>query len=144
MKQIFFIVILLLCNPSYFAIALADNTAPTIHRDAELIGIARASSREPAFDQHLKGELDKLVPRLKKLNKDAAVLIEAYYPSNISKGNDEHVRKAYSLAEQAQLYLRNRHSLSISIFIAIWSGGDTSGDKPQIRLTAYPKTFFEN
>lgn len=140
MRILLSILLLISCS---VAVTSAGNDASTLRNDAEIIGVARAATREPAFDKQLKGELDRLVPRLKKMGPDAAILIEAYYPPDKAKKNDEHVRKAYELAEQAQLYLRSRHSLSAGIFISIWSG-IVPEDKPQLRLTSYPKTFFEN
>lgn len=135
---------MLLLFTCFVSVATANEVTSTLRSDAEVIGVAQAASREPAFDQQLKGKLDSLVPRLKKMGPDAAILIEAYYPPDKTKKNDDHVRKAYLLAEQAQLYLRNRHSLPVGIFISIWSGGVTPEDKPQLRLTSYPKAFFEN
>lgn len=141
MKILLPALVALLCS---FAPAAADNAAVPPRYQAEVIGVARASSGDPAFDKRLKGELDTLVPRLKQLAPDAAILLEAYYPLGKPQGNDDRIRKAYALAEQAQLYLRNNHAVTAGIFISIWSGGATPENTPQLRLTAYPKTFFDN
>lgn len=127
-----------------FSEVSAGTVAPLAPKSTEVIGIATSSSRDSAFDQHLKGDLDKLVPRIRKMYQDEVILIEAYYPAIKSKSGDDELRKAYSLAEQAQLYLQNKHSLSINFYISIWSGVENSKDRPQLRLTSYPKAFFEN
>lgn len=141
MKTLF---LALLLSLAVVPLLLAGDPPTAARNGAEIIGVARGESRDPVLDRHLKDELDRLIPRIKKLGEDSAVLIEAYYPPDKAKKSDDHLRKAYELAEQTQIYLRNKHSLSGGIFISIWSGSVTPGDKPQIRLTSYPRTFFEN
>lgn len=137
----FFVILLMILTASA---AQADDDQSNLPRGAELVGIARAETKDLTPDQHLKGELDLLVPKLKQVSSYSSILIESYFPDLHGKGKDDRIRRAFSLAEQVELYLKNRHGLQNTFFIAIWEQGNDGGTMPKIRITTYPKDFFEN
>ncbi len=122
----------------------AEEPQESLPRGAELIGFAGSDGNDPPFDQHLKGELDLLVPRLRQVPSDATILIEAYYPGKKGKSKEQQISRAFSLAEQAQQYLRSKHALNREFFVAIWEKAESAGEHPKIRITTYPRDFFED
>jgi hypothetical protein len=122
----------------------AEELQDFLPRGAELIGIAESEGNDPPFDKHIKGEIDLLVPLLRQVASDATILIEAYYPGKKGKIREQQVSRAFALAEQSQQYLRSKHDLSRDFFVAIWEKAESAGELPKIRITTYPRDFFEN
>lgn len=122
----------------------AAESQGALPRGAELIGYAGSEGNDSPFDQHLKGEIDLLVPRLREVASDATILIEAYYPGKKGMSKDQRISRAFSLAEQAQQYLRSKHDLRRDFFVAIWQNAESGGERPKIRITTYPRDYFEN
>jgi hypothetical protein len=118
--------------------------AETLPRGAQLLGIANSKGVEPSFDKQLQGELDRLLPQLKQLNSDAAILIEAFYPQAKGKNRSQQISSAFSLAEQVQQFLKTTRSLNREFFIAIWENPEEISSYPKIRITTYPRDYFEN
>lgn len=119
-------------------------SAETLPRGAQLLGIASSKGVEPAFDKHLQGELDKLLPQLKQLNSDAAILIEAFYPATKGKARVQQINMAFTLAEQVHDYLKIKRSLDRDFFVAIWENAEEISSYPKIRISTYPRDHFEN
>lgn len=113
-------------------------------RGGQIVGVAQSDGADPPFDQHLKRELDKLLPQLQQLNSDATILIEAFYPGKKGKSKTEQIRNAFSLAEQVHQYLKVKNALERDYVVAIWDD-EEGGDKyPKIRISTYAKNYFEN
>ncbi|MBT0666405.1 hypothetical protein KI809_19020 [Geobacter pelophilus] len=124
--------------------AMGDTTHGRLPRGAQFLGIARSDGSDPPFDQHLKTEIDKLVPQLRQLNSEATILIEAFYPEKKGKNRDLQIKMAFSLAEQVHQYLKTKHSLDHDFFVAIWDDSEDKTKYPKIRITTYPRDYFEN
>lgn len=122
----------------------AEVATPELKRGAHLIGIAVSNGFNPAFDQKIKGDLDKLLPQLKLLGADATILIEVYYPDKSGDSKEQRVSSAFSLAEQVQQYLKVRHNLDRAFFFAIRDNGAEKTKYPKVRLTTFPRDYFEN
>lgn len=123
---------------------MADTPRGSLPRGAQFLGIAQSDGADPPFDQHLKKEIDKLVPQLRQLNSEAMILIEAFYPERKGKSRDQRINMAFSLAEQVHQYLKIKHSLDHDFFVAIWDDADGKSNYPQIRITTYPRDYFDN
>ena len=122
----------------------AEVATPELKRGAQLIGIAGSNGFNPAFDQHIKGDLDKLLPQLKLLNTDATILIEVYYPDKSGDSKEQRISSAFYLAEQVQQYLKVRHNLDKAFFVAIRDNGAEKLKYTKVRLTTFPRDYFEN
>ena len=118
--------------------------ASSLPRGAELIGIATAGSNDHGIDQRLKKGLDSLASLIKQISVDTTILIEAYSPGKRTKVREEQIKNSFTLAENVEQYLRIQHKLENNFIIAIWQDTEESGNMPKVRLTTYPRDFFEN
>jgi hypothetical protein len=118
--------------------------ASSLPRGAELIGIATAGSNDHGIDHRLKKDLDSLVSLIKQLSVDTTILIEAYSPGKRTKVREEQIKNSFALGENVEQYLRIQHKLENNFIIAIWQDKEENGNMPKVRLTTYPRDFFEN
>lgn len=118
------------------------NIVPT--GGAHMLGTAVSGGMNPAFDHKLKGDLDKLIPKLKQLDLNDVVLIEVYYPGKSGVSNGQRTADAFSLAEQVQQYLKSRQNRDRAFYIALWDDLADKSNLPKVRLKKYPREYFEN
>lgn len=137
-----FFILALSITPSFSA--ESGGNASSLPRGAELIGVASSDSKDYISDQRFKMELDSLVSRIRHLSDDITVLIEAFYPGKLSKSSEEQIKNSFALAEHVEQYLRSRHKLNYKFVVTVMKDDDVDGKLPKIRLTTYPRDFFEN
>jgi len=119
-------------------------SAETLPRKAQLLGVARSNGAETLFDKRLQGELDQLLPQLKNLDPDVTLLIEAFYPETKGRNKTYQIEMAFSLAEEVHHYLKQKLSPDRNLFVKIWENADPASQYSKVRITAYPRNYFEN
>jgi len=144
MSRIHLIILLTIVLISAPLSILAEAVEAKLPRGAQFLGIATSDGGDVGFDKHIMSELDQLIPLLKQLNSDAAILIETTYPEKKSKNKEQQIMMAFALAEQVQHYLKVKHSLNQEIIISIWDNDSEKPQKPKVRISTYPRDFFEN